>query len=182
MVIGTHAILSKSVTFHNLGLIVIDEEQRFGVGHKERLKSIATGVDVLTLSATPIPRTLQTSLSGLREMTLMKTPPPGRKEVDVTIGSINKQALATGIKREKERGGQVFIVVPYILMMKNITRMLEDIGIDVENDVIEVNGRLPDMEERIGRFLDRKVRIISLPSSSFHHFTTFTSYFRQQFC
>ena len=150
------------MTFHNLGLLVIDEEQRFGVGHKERLKSISTGVDVLTLSATPIPRTLQASLNGFRDITLMKTPPPGRKPVETHVDTISNTALIKNvIQREKARGGQVFFVIPKILQTQNITVLLNELGID-EDDIIEANSRVPNLENNIQRFLNKEVKIIAL--------------------
>lgn len=157
VLIGTHALNSDKVTFQNLGLIVIDEEQRFGVIHKELIKSRNTGIDVLSMSATPIPRTLQLSLSGFRDMSLMNSPPPGRKEVDVMQGFITPEILKEGIEREKARGGQVFIVVPMIKLMQNVTEILEKIGIDVENDVLTAYSTHEELEKNVERFLNKEV-------------------------
>ena len=107
VVVGTHALLQPTVTFGNLGLLIIDEEQRFGVAHKEKLKAVSSGTDVLTLSATPIPRTLQMSLSGLRDLSLMNTPPKGRKEVNVTVMVEDPVVIRAAIQQEMDRGGQV---------------------------------------------------------------------------
>ncbi|MFH1486414.1 MAG: DEAD/DEAH box helicase, partial [Chloroflexota bacterium] len=108
--IGTHRLLQKDVAFKNLGLVVVDEEQRFGVNHKEHLKQLRQEVDVLTLSATPIPRTLYMSLSGLRDMSTMETPPEERLPIKTYVAEYNERLIREAILRELERGGQVFFV------------------------------------------------------------------------
>ena len=110
IVIGTHRLLSKDVKFHNLGLIIVDEEHRFGVKHKERLKQLKLDTDVLTLTATPIPRTLHLSLAGMRDMTLMQTPPRDRSPVLTYVEPWDEGLIEEGISRELDRGGQVFFV------------------------------------------------------------------------
>ncbi|MDA7878814.1 transcription-repair coupling factor, partial [bacterium] len=110
IVIGTHRLVSKDVKFFNLGLVIIDEEQRFGVEHKERLKSIRSSVDVLTMSATPIPRTLHMSLVGVRDISNLETPPDDRSAVATKVLRFNNEIIRTGILRELNRGGQVFFV------------------------------------------------------------------------
>src|SRR4029078_1449738 len=110
IVIGTHRLLSKDVKFKNLGVIIIDEEHRFGVKHKERLKQLKLDTDVLTLTATPIPRTLHLSLAGLRDMTLMQTPPRDRSPVLTYVEPSDDGVIEEGISRELDRGGQVFFV------------------------------------------------------------------------
>ncbi len=110
VVIGTHALLSPSVAFRALGLVIIDEEQRFGVAHKERLKQLRTQVDVLTLTATPIPRTLHMSLSGLRDLSVMETPPEARQPIRTFIREEDPALIQEVIRRELERGGQVYVV------------------------------------------------------------------------
>ncbi len=110
VVVGTHRLLSKDVKFKDLGLMVIDEEHRFGVGHKERLKAMKTQVDVLSMSATPIPRTLYLALSGARDMSLITTPPSNRLPVKTTVGPWDPEVARTAILRELERGGQVFFL------------------------------------------------------------------------
>lgn len=110
ILIGTHRLLSKDVSLPNLGLIILDEEQRFGVRHKENLKQLKKNVDVLTLTATPIPRTLQLSLSGIRELSVIETPPPERKPVSTALINRNEKALAQILERELAREGQVFWV------------------------------------------------------------------------
>jgi transcription-repair coupling factor (superfamily II helicase) len=114
VVVGTHQLLSKSVDFNDLGLLVIDEEQRFGVNQKEKIKSLKTQVDVLTLSATPIPRTLYMALSGVREMSLITTPPPSRRPIQTHLSSYDPETMRSAIRQELDRGGQVFYVVPRI--------------------------------------------------------------------
>jgi len=110
VLIGTHRLLSRDVTPKNLGIVIVDEEQRFGVEHKEHLKNLREQVDVLTLSATPIPRTLQMSLSGVRDMSVIDTPPPNRFPVNVHVGEYDADVVSGAIRRELERGGQVYFV------------------------------------------------------------------------
>ncbi|MCJ2542725.1 transcription-repair coupling factor [Thermostichus vulcanus] len=111
VVVGTHQLLGKDVHFKSLGLLVIDEEQRFGVNQKEKIKALKTQVDVLTLTATPIPRTLYMALSGLREMSLIQTPPPSRRPIKTHLSPYNPEVIRTAICQELDRGGQVFYVV-----------------------------------------------------------------------
>ena len=106
LIIGTHKLLQKSVQFKDLGLLIIDEEQRFGVSHKERLKEMSKGIDVLTLSATPIPRTLNMALSGLRDMSTIEEPPADRYPVQTFVMEHNNAIIDDAIRREVERGGQ----------------------------------------------------------------------------
>jgi transcription-repair coupling factor (superfamily II helicase) len=114
VVVGTHQLLGKGVIFRDLGLLVVDEEQRFGVNQKEKIKSLKTQVDVLTLSATPIPRTLYMSLSGIREMSLITTPPPSRRPIQTHLSPLNPESVRTAIRQELDRGGQIFYVVPRV--------------------------------------------------------------------
>ncbi|MBI2878156.1 MAG: DEAD/DEAH box helicase, partial [Candidatus Rokubacteria bacterium] len=110
VVIGTHRLLSRDVAFKDLGLLVIDEEHRFGVGHKERLKQLRTSVDVLTLTATPIPRTLSMALSGIRDLSVIGTPPADRLAVETVVARFDPAVIKEAIERELDRGGQVFFV------------------------------------------------------------------------
>ena len=114
VVVGTHQLLGKKVAFKDLGLLVVDEEQRFGVNQKEKIKSLKTQVDVLTLSATPIPRTLYMSLSGIREMSLITTPPPSRRPIKTHLSPMIPDSIRSAIRQELDRGGQVFYVVPRV--------------------------------------------------------------------
>ena len=114
VVVGTHQLLSKNTTFKQLGLLVVDEEQRFGVNQKEKIKALRKDVDVLTLSATPIPRTLYMSLSGVREMSLITTPPPLRRPIKTHLAALDEEAVRSAIRQELDRGGQIFYVVPRV--------------------------------------------------------------------
>ncbi|MFB2981617.1 transcription-repair coupling factor [Microseira sp. BLCC-F43] len=114
VVVGTQALLGKGIVYRDLGMLVVDEEQRFGVNQKEKIKSLKTQVDVLTLTATPIPRTLYMSLSGIREMSLIATPPPSRRPIKTHLSPYDPEAVRTAIRQELDRGGQVFYVVPRI--------------------------------------------------------------------
>ena len=127
IVIGTHRLLSKDVVFHDLGLLVVDEEQRFGVSHKERLKKMRYGVDSLTLTATPIPRTLHMSLSGIRDLSIIETPPKDRMAIQTHITRLDSKVLAEAIRYELGRGGQVYFVhnrIGSIYSMSNYVQRL----------------------------------------------------------
>jgi transcription-repair coupling factor (superfamily II helicase) len=126
IVVGTHQLLGKGVQFRDLGLLVIDEEQRFGVNQKEKIKSLKTQVDVLTLSATPIPRTLYMSLSGIREMSLITTPPPTRRPIQTHLAPLNPEIVRSAIRQELDRGGQVFYVVPRVEGIEETTANLRE--------------------------------------------------------
>lgn len=126
VVVGTHQLLGKGVQFKDLGLLVVDEEQRFGVNQKEKIKSMKTQVDVLTLSATPIPRTLYMSLSGVREMSLITTPPPSRRPIKTHLSPYDPEVVRTAIRQELDRGGQVFYVVPRVEGIEEISSRLRE--------------------------------------------------------
>ncbi|MEJ6483656.1 transcription-repair coupling factor [Nostoc punctiforme UO1] len=127
VVVGTQQLLGKGVMFRDLGLLVVDEEQRFGVNQKEKIKSLKTQVDVLTLSATPIPRTLYMSLSGIREMSLITTPPPTRRPIKTHLSPINSESIRSAIRQELDRGGQVFYVVPRVDGIEETTANLREV-------------------------------------------------------
>ncbi|MBD0270147.1 MAG: transcription-repair coupling factor, partial [Cyanobacteria bacterium Co-bin8] len=116
----------KGVNFKNLGLLVIDEEQRFGVNQKEKIKSLKTQVDVLTLSATPIPRTLYMSLSGVREMSLITTPPPSRRPIKTHLAPLDPEPIRTAIRQELDRGGQIFYVVPRVEGIEEVSARIRE--------------------------------------------------------
>ena len=127
ILIGTHRLLSKDVVFHDLGLLIVDEEQRFGVTHKERLKEMSRNVDVLTMTATPIPRTLNMSLVGLRDMSVIETPPKDRLAIQTVVAPFSESVIRRAIAEEIERGGQVFFVhnrVESIYSMANLIQKL----------------------------------------------------------
>ncbi|MEG4810030.1 transcription-repair coupling factor [Microcoleus sp. F8-D3] len=126
VIVGTQAVLSKAIKFRDLGLLVVDEEQRFGVKQKEAIKSLKTEVDVLTLTATPIPRTLYMSLSGIREMSLISTPPPSRRPIQTHLAPYNPETVRSAIRQELDRGGQVFYVVPRIEGIDELAGQLQE--------------------------------------------------------
>ncbi|RTZ94141.1 MAG: transcription-repair coupling factor [Deltaproteobacteria bacterium] len=127
IVIGTHRLLQRDVKFRDLGLLIVDEEHRFGVTHKELLKKLSATVDVLTLTATPIPRTLQMSLSGLRDLSLINTPPRARLPISTRIARFRKDIIVEGIERELSRGGQVFFVHNRVKTIGKMTRLIQDL-------------------------------------------------------
>ena len=132
ILIGTHRILSKDVSFKRLGLVIIDEEQRFGVTHKEHFKTLRASVDVLTLSATPIPRTLHMSLSGVRDISALSEPPPGRQEIATQLADAEDDDLIReAILREKNRGGQVFFMHNRVQSIEKVARRLTELVPDV---------------------------------------------------
>ncbi|XP_042469798.1 ATP-dependent DNA helicase At3g02060, chloroplastic-like isoform X1 [Zingiber officinale] len=126
IIVGTHALLGNRVAYNNLGLLVVDEEQRFGVKQKEKIASFKTAVDVLTLSATPIPRTLYLALTGFRDASLISTPPPERVRIKTQLSSFSKEKILSAIKFELDRGGQVFYVLPRIKGLEEVRDFLED--------------------------------------------------------
>ena len=143
VVVGTQQLLGKNINFKDLGLLVIDEEQRFGVNHKEKIRTIKANVDVLTLTATPIPRTLHMSLSGIREMSLISTPPPSRRSIKTHLSSYDPNLIKVAIKAELDRGGQVFYVVPRIenidKLVIQIREMIPDAAILIAHGKMDMN-------------------------------------------
>src|SRR5690606_3601150 len=127
VVIGTHRLLSEGLQFKNLGLLVVDEEQRFGVSHKERIKQLETGVDVLTLTATPIPRTLEMSLTGIRDLTLLNTPPAERQPILTYVGEYDDRAVAEAIRRDLLREGQVLFVHNRVQDIEHVAARVRDL-------------------------------------------------------
>src|SRR5215472_1748095 len=127
VVIGTHRLLSKDVAFRDLGLLVVDEEHRFGVGHKERIKRLRTSVDVLTLTATPIPRTLYMSLAGARDLSVIETPPLDRLPVETVVAGFDRKIIKEAIDRELQRGGQVFFVHNRIQSLPSMTSFVRQL-------------------------------------------------------
>lgn len=160
IVIGTHAILSKSTKFRNLGLVIVDEEQRFGVNHKERLKQLRADVHVLTLTATPIPRTLQMAMSGLRELSTIQTPPVDRLAVRTYVMEWDDMVMREALLREHHRGGQSFIVVPRISDMGEVEEWLHEHVPEVK--VVTAHGQMApgEVEERMSAFYDRKYEVL----------------------
>ena len=160
IVIGTHRLLQRDVKFKNLGLVVVDEEQRFGVGHKETLKRLRNQVDVLTLSATPIPRTLHMALTGIRDMSVMNTPPEARLPVKTFVSEYNEETIREAILREIERGGQVFF-------LHNRVRTIQQTAAELAELIPEArfmigHGQMPEaeLEEVMEAFADGEADVL----------------------
>jgi len=160
IVIGTHALLAKSIRFNNLGLLVVDEEQRFGVAHKERLKQLRSDVHVLTLTATPIPRTLQLSLSGVRELSIIGTPPIDRLSVRTYISEFDSVTVREALLREHYRGGQSFFVVPRIKDLPEIEDFLRQQVPEVSFVVAHGQLAAGDLDARMNAFYDGKYDVL----------------------
>jgi transcription-repair coupling factor (superfamily II helicase) len=160
VIIGTHRLLQKDVSIPKLGLLIIDEEHRFGVAHKEALKASARGIDVLTLTATPIPRTLEMALSGIRDVSSIETPPPGRQPVLTYVGEYDEGAVAAAIRRELMRGGQVFYVYNRV---RSIEVALEQVRRLVPSARIEVaHGQMSEhtLEKTMMKFYEGDVDVL----------------------
>nr|MBF0221399.1 transcription-repair coupling factor [Desulfobulbaceae bacterium] len=160
IIIGTHRILSKDVIFNKLGLLIIDEEHRFGVSHKEKLKMLKTGIDVLTLTATPIPRTLQMSLLGVRDLSVISSPPRSRRSIKTFIAKYSDLVVKEAIIRELQRGGQVFFV-------HNRVRSIHDFAFRIQNLVPEAkiavaHGQMPakNLEEIMVSFVRQEINVL----------------------
>ena len=160
IVIGTHAVLANSVNFKNLGLLIIDEEQHFGVRHKERLKQLKSDVHVLTLTATPIPRTLQLSLSGVRDLSIIGTPPVDRLAIRTYVSEFDAIVVREALLREHYRGGQSFFVAPRISDLQEIESFLTDQIPEIS--FITAHGQMsaPELDERMNHFYDGKFDVL----------------------
>ncbi|MCF8058112.1 MAG: transcription-repair coupling factor [Bacteriovoracaceae bacterium] len=160
IVIGTHKLLSDKVKYNDLGLVVVDEEQRFGVNHKEKLKLLKSNVDFLTLTATPIPRTLQLSFLGLRDLSLIKTPPPKRQTIKTYIIKEDPLTLQTAIRKELKRGGQVFIVHNKVQDIEEFSGKIRELV--PEANIVIGHGQLPEkeLEKRMQGFYEGKYQIL----------------------
>jgi transcription-repair coupling factor (superfamily II helicase) len=160
IVIGTHRLLSKDVTFKDLGLLIVDEEQRFGVTHKERLKQLRTEVDVLTMTATPIPRTLYMSLTGVRDISTIDTPPEERLPVRTFVGQYDDDVVRHAILREVDRGGQVFFVHNRVMGMEQIRRRLQQVVPEVTIGVAHGQMRETGLERVMLRFVNQEIDVL----------------------
>jgi transcription-repair coupling factor (superfamily II helicase) len=160
IVVGTHAILAKGVEFKRLGLVIVDEEQRFGVTHKERLKALRHDVHVLTLTATPIPRTLQMALSGIRELSVIATPPVDRLAVRTTVSPWDPVVVREALLREHYRGGQSFLVVPRISDLPDIEAFLREEVPEVR--YVTAHGQMAagEIEDRMTAFTDQRFDVL----------------------
>ncbi|MES2121111.1 MAG: transcription-repair coupling factor [Pseudomonadota bacterium] len=160
IVIGTHALLAKSVNFKRLGLVIVDEEQHFGVAHKERLKALKADVHVLTLTATPIPRTLQMAMSGLRDLSVIQTPPVDRLAVRTYVTPFDGVVLREALLREHYRGGQSFFVVPRVADLPNMEEWLREQVPEVKSVTAHGQMSATEVEARMSAFYDRKYDVL----------------------
>ena len=160
IVIGTHAVLAKGVEFKKLGLVIVDEEQRFGVTHKERLKGLRADVHILTLTATPIPRTLQMAMSGLRELSVIQTPPVDRLAVRTYVMPWDPVVLREALLREHYRGGQTYFVAPRVADLPDLEQFLRDEVPEVR--AVTAHGQMGanEVEEKMSAFYDRKYDVL----------------------
>lgn len=160
IIIGTHTLLGKEVKFKDLGLLVIDEEQKFGVAHKEKIKTLRTNVDCLTLTATPIPRTLQFSLMGARDLSIINTPPPNRQPIQTEVQVFNEDFIRDAIYYETERGGQVFFIHNRVLGLAEMAGIIQALCPDLS--IGYAHGQLEGhvLEERILDFIEKKYDVL----------------------
>ncbi len=160
ILVGTHRLLSKDVQFADLGLVIIDEEQRFGVKHKERLKELRTSVDVLTLSATPIPRTLHFSLMGVRDLSVIETPPSDRLSIKTYVRKFDEEIIREAILREKDRGGQVYFVHNKVQSIHSIAALLRKIVPEVSLGI--AHGQLQErmLEKVMKQFIEKEIDLL----------------------
>jgi len=160
IVIGTHALLGKAIKFKKLGLVIVDEEQHFGVAHKEKLKALREDVHVLTLTATPIPRTLQMAMSGLRELSVIQTPPVDRLAVRTYVGPWDPVVMREALLREHYRGGQSFLVTPRIADLPDLEQWLREEVPEVK--AVTAHGQMSpsEVEERMSAYYDRKYDVL----------------------
>ncbi|MCE8546202.1 transcription-repair coupling factor [Ruegeria pomeroyi] len=160
IVIGTHALLAKGIRFQNLGLLIIDEEQHFGVGHKERLKQLRSDVHVLTLTATPIPRTLQLSLTGVRDLSIIGTPPIDRLAIRTYVSEFDAVTIREALLREHYRGGQSFYVVPRITDLPDIETFLKEQLPELTYVVAHGQMAAGELDDRMNAFYDGKYDVL----------------------
>ena len=160
IIVGTHGLLGKEVKFKDLGVMIIDEEQKFGVAHKEKLKTLKTNVDCLTLTATPIPRTLQFSLMGARDLSIINTPPPNRQPIQTEVQIFNPDFIREAIYYETERGGQVFFIHNRVMGLSEMSALLQ--GLCPDLSIGYAHGQLEghELEERIMDFIDKKYDVL----------------------
>ncbi|WJS85953.1 transcription-repair coupling factor [Paracoccus sp. TOH] len=160
IVVGTHAVLSKQVRFKNLGLLIVDEEQHFGVAHKERLKELRSDIHVLTLTATPIPRTLQLSLTGVRDLSIIGTPPVDRLSIRTYVSEFDSVTIREALLREKYRGGQSFFVVPRLADLPEVEEWLKEHVPEVSTIVAHGQLAAGDLDRRMNAFYDRGADVL----------------------
>ncbi|MRR17147.1 MAG: transcription-repair coupling factor [Deltaproteobacteria bacterium] len=158
--IGTHRLLQKDVEFKDLGLVIIDEEQRFGVAHKEKLKKIRTLVDVLTLSATPIPRTLHLSLVGIRDLSIINTPPEERQPIKTYVLEFDEDTIKAAVEAELARGGQVFFVHDRVRSIYSVAHLLQRLVPQARVGVVHGQMKPADIEKAMSRFIRREFDVL----------------------
>ena len=160
VVIGTHKLLQDNVSFKNLGLVVIDEEQRFGVAHKEKLKKLRSSVDVLTLTATPIPRTLHMSLLGLRDISALQTPPRDRHAIETVVQKFDPETLRHAIMRELNREGQVFVVHNRVNSIRGVAHQIREIVPEAQVGIAHGQMRENDLAHTMEKFMDQQLDVL----------------------
>ncbi|MBN2567851.1 MAG: transcription-repair coupling factor, partial [Deltaproteobacteria bacterium] len=160
IVIGTHRILQKDIGFKDLGLVVIDEEQRFGVSHKEKLKKLRTLVDVLTLTATPIPRTLQLSLVGIRDLSVIETPPQDRQSVTIRVAEFDEGIIKDAIKNEIGRKGQVFFVHDRVRSIYSMARFIKELLPEAKIAVAHGQMKAKELEDVMVKFIHKESNVL----------------------
>ena len=160
IIIGTHALLGKEVKYKDLGLLVIDEEQKFGVGHKEKIKTIKTTVDCLTLTATPIPRTLQFSLMGARDLSIINTPPPNRQPIQTELHAYNEDLIRDAIYYETERGGQIFFIYNRVQSLPEMANIIQALCPDLSIGIAHGQMEGHELEKHILDFIDKKYDVL----------------------
>ncbi|CAK9166187.1 unnamed protein product [Ilex paraguariensis] len=160
IIVGTHSLLGSRVVYNNLGLLVVDEEQRFGVKQKEKIASFKTSVDVLTLSATPIPRTLYLALTGFRDASLITTPPPERVPIRTHLSAYSKEKVISAIERELDRGGQVFYVLPRIKGLEEVMEFLKQSFPNVEIAIAHGKQYSKQLEETMENFALGELKVL----------------------
>jgi transcription-repair coupling factor (superfamily II helicase) len=160
IIIGTHALLGKEVKFKDLGVMVVDEEQKFGVTAKEKLKTLKVNVDTLTLTATPIPRTLQFSLMGARDLSVINTPPPNRQPIETEVHVFDKDLIRDAIYYETERGGQVYFIHNRVNGLREMAGLIQELCPDLA--IATAHGQMEghQLEQVIMDFIDRKYDVL----------------------
>ena len=158
ILIGTHRLLSKDLKFQDIGLLVVDEEQRFGVRHKERLKQLRQQIDVLSMSATPIPRTLHMSLVGLRDMSVIETPPKDRMAIQTVVAKFDEKLIRTAVELELERGGQVYFVHNRVETIYELAAKIQELV--PQSRVVVGHGQMgeAELEKTLLAFMNHEYR------------------------
>ena len=160
ILIGTHRVVSKDVKFKDLGLMIIDEEQRFGVNVKDKLKLLKANVDTLTLTATPIPRTLQFSLVGIRDLSVISTPPPNRQPIETIVAGFSQELLRDAISYELKRGGQVFFIHPRVGDIEEVASAIKKLVPDARIGI--GHGQMPGakLEKVMTNFIEAQYDVL----------------------